>query len=77
MKTAAILSQAMVFFALFGLSIALLRLSAVFPAGGCAAGIGAVRLSVPAPPAHAKFGAAPAAPYHDQLRDPALKFAGV
>jgi len=67
----------MVFFAFLGLSIALLRLSAVFPAGGCAAGSGAVRLSAPAPSAHAKFGMTPPAPYHDQLRDPALKFTGI
>jgi hypothetical protein len=75
--TTAIFSQAVVFFAFFGLSIAMLRLSAGFQAGGRTAGIGAVRLSAPAPSADAKFDTAPPAPYHDQLRDPALKSAGI
>jgi len=73
----AIFCQAVVFFAFFGLSITLLRLSEGFQATGRAAGIGAVRLSAPAPPAHAKYGAAPPAPDQDQLRDSALKIAGV
>jgi hypothetical protein len=75
--TAAILGQAVVLFALFGLAIAALRLAAGFPAGSRTATIGAVRLSAPAPPAHAECGAAPPAPYHDQMRGPALKIAGI
>lgn len=75
--TTAIFSQTVGFFAFFGLSIAMLRLAAGFQAGGLAAGIGAVRLSVPAPSADAKFGTAPPAPHHNQLRDPALKITGI
>jgi len=66
-----------VFFAFSGLPIALLCLATGCQASGRAAGIGAVRLSAPAPPAHAKFGAAPPAAYHDQRRGSALKIAGV
>jgi hypothetical protein len=75
--TTAIFSQAVSFFAFFGLSIAMPRLSSGFHAGGRTTGIGAVRLSAPAPSADAKFGTAPPAPYHDQLCDPALKIAGI
>lgn len=74
--TTAIFSQAVSFFAFFGLSIAMPRLSSGFHAGGRTTGIGAVRLSAPAPSADAKFSAAPPASYYDQLRDPALKIAG-
>jgi len=66
-----------VFFAFWSLSIALLRLSAGCQATGRAAGIGAVGLSAPALPAHAKFGAAPPALYHDQHRGSALKISGL